>query len=102
MRGGFYWPTMFSNVYKETTTSRQCQIFDGKRKLVPLPLNPILVEAPFQQWGLDFIGEINPNSSSQHTWILAAKNYFTKWIESIPTNGLNSIKEIVEQIIHPR
>jgi hypothetical protein len=26
----------------------------------PLHLKPILVEAPFMQWGLDFIGEINP------------------------------------------
>ena len=54
-------------------------------KLVTLPLNPISVEAPFQQWGLDFIGEINPNSSGQHRWILIATYYFTKWIDVIPT-----------------
>ena len=76
---------MFSYVYKETTTCHQFQIFDGKRKVVPLHLNPILVEEPFQQWGLDFIGEINPNSSGQHRWILTATYYFTKWIEAIPT-----------------
>ena len=35
--------------------------------------------------GLDFIGEINPNSSSKHKWILTSTYYFTKWIESIPT-----------------
>jgi hypothetical protein len=43
------------------------------------------VSAPFQQWGLDFIGEIHPASSSQHILILTATNYFTKWIEAIPT-----------------
>ena len=53
--------------------------------MVPLPVNPISVEAPFQQWGLDFIGKINPNSSGQHKWILIAIDYFTKWIEAIPT-----------------
>eukprot|EP00253_Pinus_taeda_P011343 PITA_11343 len=37
------------------------------------------------QWGLDFIGEIHPASSGQHRWILTATNYFTKWIEAIPT-----------------
>ena len=47
---------------------------------MPLPLKPISIEAPFQQWGLDFIGEINP----QHRWILIAIDYFTKWIEAIP------------------
>ena len=48
-------------------------------------MKPIFVEAPFQQWGLDFIGEINTSSSIQHRWILTATNYFTKWIEEIPT-----------------
>jgi transposase InsO family protein len=50
-----------------------------------LPLKPISVDAPFQQWGLDFIGEINPTSSGQHRWILTATDYFTKWVEAIPT-----------------
>ena len=53
--------------------------------MMPLPLIPISVETPFQQWGLDFIGEINPISSGQHRWILTATDYFTKWVESIPT-----------------
>ena len=66
LRSGFYWCSLFLDVYKETTKCHQCQIFDGKRKVVPLPLNLISVEAHFQQWGLDFIGEINPKSSGQH------------------------------------
>ena len=85
LRYGFYWLSMFSDVYKEISTCHQCHIFEGKRKVMSLPLNHISVEAPFQQWGLYFIGEINPNSSSQHRWILTATNYFTKWIEAIPT-----------------
>ena len=50
-----------------------------------MSLVPIKKEAPFQQWGLDFIGEINPHSSTQHRWILTATDYFTKWVEAIPT-----------------
>ena len=72
--------------------------------MVPLPLNPISVEAPFQQWGLEFIGEINPNSSGQHRWILTATDYFTKWIESIPTRisiGV-VIMDFLENNIFPR
>ena len=34
---------------------------------------------------MDFIGEINPHSSGQHRKILVATDYFTKWIEAIPT-----------------
>lgn len=43
------------------------------------------VKAPFQQWGLDFIREINPSSSGQHKWILTTTDYSTKWIEAVPT-----------------
>jgi hypothetical protein len=50
-----------------------------------MPLVPVKTKAPFQQWGLDFIGEINPHSSTHHRWILTATDYFTKWVEAIPT-----------------
>jgi hypothetical protein len=62
-----------------------CKLFAGKQKLPALPLVPVKAKAPFQQWGLDFIGKINPHSSSQHKWILTATDYFTKWVEAIPT-----------------
>jgi hypothetical protein len=50
-------------------------------------LKPVAVSGPFQQWGLDFIGEIHPASSGHHMWILTATSYFTKWIEAIPTRS---------------
>ena len=43
LRAGSYWPTIFSDVYKEVVACHECQLFDGKRKLIPLALNPILV-----------------------------------------------------------
>jgi hypothetical protein len=57
--------------------------------LKSLPLKPVVVIGPFQQWGLDFIGEIHPPSSNQHRWILVATDYVTKWIESIPIRNAN-------------
>jgi hypothetical protein len=62
----------------------------GRQKLLALPLVPIKIEAPFQQRGLDFIGEINPHSSTQQKWILIATNYFTKWVEAIPTRKVTN------------
>jgi hypothetical protein len=35
--------------------------------------------------GIRLHWEINPNSSGQHKWILTTINYFTKWVEVIPT-----------------
>jgi hypothetical protein len=49
------------------------------------PLKLISIQASYRKWGLDFIGEIYPSYSSQNKWILTATDYFTKWIEAIPT-----------------
>ena len=54
---------------------------------------PVHVDEPFQQWGIDFIGEIHPPSSGQHRWILTATDYFTKWVEAIP--GRNATDAVV-------
>ena len=70
LRDGYYWPTIFPDIHKMVTAYNKCKIFEGKRKLLPFPLKPISVESPFQQWGLDFIGEIHPPSYAQHKWIL--------------------------------
>eukprot|EP00253_Pinus_taeda_P022184 PITA_22184 len=85
LRAGYYWPTLFFDVFVFVKSCERCQRFEGKQQLKSLPLKPIQVRGPFQQWGLDFIGEINPHSSGQHRWILVANDYFTKWIEAIPT-----------------
>lgn len=87
LRAGFYWPTLFNDVFSKARAYEECQKFAGKLKVQSLPLKPIVAAAPFQQWGLDFIGEINPQSSGQHRYILTATDYFKKWIEAIPTRN---------------
>ena len=102
LRAGYYWPTLFSDVFSKVRACIECQKFVGKQKLLPLPLIPISVDTPFQQWGLDFIGEIHPPSSGQHKWILTGTNYFTKWVEAIPMRNATEtviIKFLLENII---
>ena len=48
------------------------------------------MEFPFQQWGLDIIGPINPNSSQQHKFIITAIDYFTRWVEEAPLRVVNT------------
>ncbi|XP_059071294.1 uncharacterized protein LOC131865075 [Cryptomeria japonica] len=65
---------------------KKCDIyqqFKGKVQLAALPLKLVIIEEPFQQWGLDFIGLIHPHSSANHTHILLDTNYFTKWVEVV-------------------
>jgi transposase InsO family protein len=57
----------------------------------------VTVSRPFEQWGLDIIGEITPSSSKQHKYILTATDYFMKWVETIPLTLVN--KKVVIQFI---
>ena len=84
LREGYYCPTIFSHLYKGVKACHECHFLCGKKTINPL-LNPISLEASFHKWGLDFIGDINPNSFGQHKWILTSTYYFTKWIESMQT-----------------
>jgi hypothetical protein len=85
LRAGYYWPILFPDIFSQVRACEPCQKFAGKQKLMSLPLKPIISHGPFQQWGLDFIREINTSSYGKHKWILTTIYYFTKWIESIPT-----------------
>jgi transposase InsO family protein len=71
---------------------------------MPLPLKPIITHGPFQQWGLDFIEEINPSSLGKHRWILTTTYYFTKWIKEIPTRNATDkvIMDFLERYIFSR
>jgi hypothetical protein len=64
LRVGYYWPTLFFDTHKHVRSCQPCQYFSGKPKLPTQPLKPVVIEAPFQQWGLDFVGEFKDNSSN--------------------------------------
>ena len=49
----------------------------------------VMIAELFEQWGLDIIGEIKPNSSLQHKYILTTTDYFTRWVEAIPLCKIN-------------
>jgi len=67
----------------------------GKRTQEAMPLKPMVIEVPFQQWGLDFIGVINPNSSVGHKFILTITNYFTRWLEAMQCKNVDQEAMIV-------
>ena len=81
---------MFKDAYKYVKDCEKCQLFTRRPQLATLPLRPVVIDEPFKQWGIDFIGPLNPPSSARHCYILIATNYFTKWVEEIPTKKANS------------
>ena len=38
LKAGYYWPTLFSDVYAKIRACIPCKKFEGKHKLLPLPL----------------------------------------------------------------
>jgi hypothetical protein len=86
LRVGYYWPTSFSDMHRYVISCQPCNCFIDKQCLPSLPLKPIIVEAPFQQSGLDLIGEFKYNYSNGYRWILTTNDYLIKWVEAIPTN----------------
>jgi hypothetical protein len=70
LRAGYYWPTLFKDAHTLSRKCIICQKAAGRVKKAAFPLQPVTVDAPFQQWGLDIIGPINPPSSQQHKYIL--------------------------------
>jgi hypothetical protein len=102
-RYGFYWPTMMDDCVKYQKGCEACQRF-GNIQLPPTGvMNSIVKPWLFRGWGVDFIGEINPESSKGHRFILVATNYFTKWTESVPLRNMTHrevISFVQEHIIY--
>ena len=48
-------------------------------------LHPIAVKAPWYMIGMDFIGPLTPRAKDGSRYILILSDYFTKWVEAIPT-----------------
>ena len=60
----------------------QCQIHENLNHLSPTILNNLSSLWPFLAWGIDIIGEIRPNTSNGHKYIVVAIDYFSRWIEA--------------------
>ena len=45
-------------------------------------LNSLSSPCPFAAWGIDIIGEIRPNASNGHKYIVVAIDYFSRWIKA--------------------
>jgi hypothetical protein len=50
----------------------------------PAPIFPIITVGPFTKWGIDYT-TCNPPSARGHLYIIVAIDYFTKWVEVMPT-----------------
>eukprot|EP00253_Pinus_taeda_P002868 PITA_02868 len=89
LRARYDWPTVFRDLHAYARKCKVCQTAAGRERKPLVPLRPVMIYRPFQQLGLDVIGEITPNSSQQHKYILTTTDYFTRWTKAIPLQKVN-------------
>jgi hypothetical protein len=89
---------------KIAMSCHNCQIHDNSKHLPPVPLHLMVPSWPFDAWGIDVIGAIEPPSTRGHHFILAAIDYFSKCAEATPLREVKSdnvINLLERHIIHP-
>ena len=62
-----------------------CQHMNRKMTTGKPELHPIPVKSPWHQIGIDFVGPLSPESDDGSRYIFTASDYFTKWVEAVPT-----------------
>ena len=80
---GYYWPTIKRDIVDFVRACHTCQMQANLIHTHPTNLQNMATPWPFHTSGLDLIGPINLPSGG-YIWILAATEYFTKWVEAIP------------------
>ncbi|KAL3682295.1 hypothetical protein R1sor_000317 [Riccia sorocarpa] len=83
---GYWWPTVFRDVAAFIKKCDPCQRTGKPTPTSRWPLTPIMPLAPFERWGIDFVGPIAPaTQGTQSRYILLATDYFTRMVEAEAT-----------------
>ncbi|KAL5494269.1 hypothetical protein EMCRGX_G015566 [Ephydatia muelleri] len=81
----FMWHGMVKDVVNLLSKCDVCQRMNRKLNTGVPELHPIPVKAPWYMVGIDFVGPLSPIAKDGSRYILTISDYFTKWVEAIPT-----------------
>ena len=105
---GYWWPSLIRDVRSYVGSCDQCQRTGAPAFRNHWPLTPIVPLAPFEKWGIDFIGPINPVNARKNRYIILATDYATKWVEARSTKRNDAattvgflFEEIMMRFGHP-
>ena len=93
---GYWWPTLFKDAHWYARRCDPCQRTGKPTPSTAMPLQPLLALAPFEKWGIDFVGPIAPATRvGRKRYILVATDYATKWAEAAATKN-NDAKTVAK------
>ena len=81
---GIFGPPSSNIVMRKSRNSHLVNTFILKKCTCLTPLQLIIAVGPFTKWGIYFM-HCNPTLVRGHGYIIIAIDYFTKWVEEIPT-----------------
>ena len=99
---GYWWLYLIRDVKAYVGSCDQCQRTGAPAFRNHWPLTPIIPIAPFEKWGINFVGPINLVSAWRNRYIILATDYATKWVEARPTrknNGATATIFLFEEIM---
>jgi hypothetical protein len=81
---GYWWPTMFKDAHQYARRCDPCQRTSKPTPSTAMPLVPLMAFAPFEKWGIDFVGPIAPATRhGRKRYILVATDYAIQWAEAM-------------------
>ena len=81
LQASYYWSTLLKDVKKYICQCDRCQRMGKPTLRDEMPLQPQVTFEPFDKWGMDFIGPINPPSKKKHH-IIVCIDHLTKWAKT--------------------
>ncbi|GFZ05267.1 hypothetical protein Acr_17g0008390 [Actinidia rufa] len=87
---GYWWPYMQKDAQVYMCKCNKCQLFPPLIHQPTRDLTMLTSPWPFAQWGMDIVGVL-PKAPGNKRFVLAATDYFMKWVEAEP---LAQIREV--------
>jgi hypothetical protein len=84
LRAGYFLPSLFNDCIIIVQKCHALQTYNKKIWSHPTPLHPLVSIGPFAKWGINFM-TCHLHSAGGHGYIIVAVDYFTKWVEAMPT-----------------
>ena len=68
---GYLWPSIFKDYIVAVCKCHDCQNYQRKIHVPPIPLHPVITVGPLVKWGINFM-TCNPHSAGGHAYIIVA------------------------------